>query len=96
MAAYSGKELVASKQIDDNQSVESSVDFEISGYDSITLEILEWCIQGRRARVEQVEFGQRIQFNKADLLSYTHESKRDPVSGQLSKDSVSFSVDNSK
>lgn len=96
LAAYSGKELVASKQVDDNQSVESSVDFEISGYDSITLEILEWCIQSRRARVEQVEFGQRIQFNKADLLSYTHESKRDPVSGQLSKDSVSFSVDNSK
>lgn len=96
LAAYSGKELVASKQVDNNQSVESSVDFEISGYDSITLEILEWCIQGRRARVEQIEFGQRVRFDKADLLSYTHESKRDPVSGQLSKDSVSFSVDNSK
>lgn len=96
LTAYNGSELVATKQVDDNQSVESSVDFEISGYDSISLEILEWCIQGRRARVEQVEFGLRVQFSKADLLSYTHESKRDPISGQLSKDSVSFSVDNSE
>ena len=96
LTAYNGNELVLSKQVDDNQSVESSVDFEISGYDSISLEILEWCVQGRRARVEQVEFGQRVRFNKTDLLSYTHESKRDPISGQLSKDSVSFSVDNSE
>lgn len=96
LTAYNGNELVSSKQVDDNQSVESSVDFEISGYDSINLEILEWCIQGRRARVEQVEFGQRVRFNKTDLLSYTHESNRDPISGQLSKDSVSFSVDNSE
>lgn len=96
LTAYNGNELVSSKQVDDNQSVESSVDFEISGYDSINLEILEWCVQGRRARVEQVEFGQRVRFNKTDLLSYTHESNRDPISGQLSKDSVSFSVDNSE
>ena len=96
LTAYNGNELVLSKQVDDNQSVESSVDFEISGYDSISLEILEWCVQGRRARVEQVEFGQRVRFNKTDLLSYTHESKRDPISGQLSKDSVSFSADNSE
>ena len=96
LTAYNGNELVLSKQVDDNQSVESSVDFEISGYDSISLEILEWCVQGRRARVEQVEFGQRVRFNKTDLLSYTHESKRDPISGQLSKDSVSFSIDNSE
>nr|DAH27564.1 MAG TPA: hypothetical protein [Caudoviricetes sp.] len=96
LTAYNGSEIVASKQINDNRSVESSVDFEVSGYDSINLEVLEWCIPERRARVEQVEFGQRIRFSKADLLSYTHESKRDPISGQLSKDSVSFSVDNSE
>lgn len=96
LTAYNGSEIVASKQINDNRSVESSVDFEVSGYDSINLEILEWCIPDRRARVEQVEFGQRVRFNKADLLSYTHESKRDPISGQLSKDSVSFSIDNSE
>ncbi len=96
LTAYSGNSVIASKQVDDNDSVETSVDFEIFEYDSIVLEILEWCIPNRRARIEQVEFGQRVRFNKTDLLSYTHESKRDPISGQLSKDSVSFSVDNSE
>lgn len=95
VSAYNGSSLLQENQIDDNTSVESSVDFEITGYNSIVIEILSWCIPNRRARIEQVEFGQRVRFNKEDLLSYSHESKRDPISGQLSKDSISFSVNNS-
>lgn len=95
VSAYNGSSLLQEKQIDDNTSVESSVDFEITGYNSIVIEILSWCIPNRRARIEQVEFGQRVRFNKEDLLSYSHESKRDPISGQLSKDSISFSINNS-
>lgn len=95
VSAYNGSSLLQEKQIDDNTSVESSVDFEITGYNSIVIEILSWCIPNHRARIEQVEFGQRVRFNKEDLLSYSHESKRDPISGQLSKDSISFSVNNS-
>lgn len=95
VSAYNGSSLLQEKQIDDNTSVESSVDFEITGYNSIVIEILSWCIPNRRARIEQVEFGQRVRFSKEDLLSYSHESKRDPISGQLSKDSISFSINNS-
>lgn len=95
VSAYNGSSLLQEKQIDDNTSVESSVDFEITGYNSIVIEISSWCIPNRRARIEQVEFGQRVRFNKEDLLSYSHESKRDPISGQLSKDSISFSINNS-
>lgn len=95
VSAYNGSSLLQENQIDDNTSVESSVDFEITGYDSIVIEILSWCVPNHRARIEQAEFGQRVRFNKEDLLSYSHESKRDPISGQLSKDSISFSVNNS-
>ena len=95
VSAYNGSSLLQENQIDDNTSVESSVDFEITGYNSIVIEILSWCIPNRRARIEQVEFGQRVRFSKEDLLSYSHESKRDPISGQLSKDSISFSINNS-
>ena len=95
VAVYNGSSLLQEKQIDNNTLVESSVDLEISGYDSIVIEILSWCVPNHRARIEQVEFGQRVRFNKEDLLSYSHESKRDPISGQLSKDSISFSVNNS-
>lgn len=94
--AYSGSSLISEVSITDNESVECPVDFEISDYDSIVIEVLEWCIPERRARMEQVEFGQRVRFYKSDLLSYTHESKRDPISGQLSKDSISFSINNSE
>lgn len=95
VSAYNGSSLLQEKQIDNNAFVESSVVLEISGYDSIVIEILSWCVPNHRARIEQVEFGQRVRFNKEDLLSYSHESKRDPISGQLSKDSISFSVNNS-
>lgn len=95
VSAYNGSSLLQEKQIDNNTLVESSVDLEISGYNSIVIEILSWCVPNHRARIEQVEFGQRVRFNKEDLLSYSHESKRDPISGQLSKDSISFSVNNS-
>lgn len=95
VSAYNGSSLLQEKHIDNNTLVESSVDLEISGYDSIVIEILSWCVPNHRARIEQVEFGQRVRFNKEDLLSYSHESKRDPISGQLSKDSISFSINNS-
>ena len=95
VSAYKGSTLLSENQIIDNNSIETPVEFEISNYDSIVLEVIEWCIPNRRARVEQIEFGQRVRFDKKDLLSYSHQSKRDPISGQLSKDSISFSIDNS-
>ena len=95
VSAYKGTALLLEKQIDNNDSIETSIEFEISNYDSVVIEILEWCIPNRRARISQVEFGQRVRFIKTDLLSYSHKSKRDPISGQLSKDSISFSIDNS-
>lgn len=95
VSAYKGTVLLLEKQIDNNDSIETSIEFEISNYDSVVIEVLEWCIPNRRARISQVEFGQRVRFSKTDLLSYSHKSKRDPISGQLSKDSISFSIDNS-
>lgn len=95
VSAYKGSTLLSENQINDNNSIETPVEFEVSNYDSIVLEVIEWCIPNRRARVEQIEFGQRVRFDKKDLLSYSHQSKRDPISGQLSKDSISFSIDNS-
>lgn len=95
VSAYKGTTLLLEKQIDNNDSIETSIEFEISNYDSVVIEVLEWCIPNRRARISQVEFGQRVRFSKTDLLLYSHKSKRDPISGQLSKDSISFSIDNS-
>ena len=95
LTAYSGKTVVSTKAVTDNDSVALDVDWEISGYDSISIEILEWCIPDRRARIEKIQLGQFIVFEKNDIFSYKHESTRDPISGQLPNDSITFTVDNS-
>lgn len=96
LTAYSGDTQVSTITVNDNSSVRVEVDWEISGYDKITLEVLSWCLPDRRARIEWFMVGFRLVYTKNNLISYTHESNRDPISGQLSKDSISFSLDNSQ
>lgn len=96
LTAYSGDTQVSTITVNDNNDVRSEVDWEISGYDKITLEVLSWCLPDRRARIEWFMVGFRLTYTKNNLISYTHESNRDPISGQLSKDSISFSLDNSQ
>lgn len=57
--------------------------------------VKKWSIPNRRARVEWIFFGFQKVYEKKDIVSYTHTSSRDPISGQLSKDSIEFSLDNS-
>lgn len=57
--------------------------------------VKKWSIPNRRARVEWIFFGFQKVYDKNDIVSYTHTSSRDPISGQLSKDSIEFSLDNS-
>lgn len=96
LTAYSGDTQVSTITVNDNNDVRAEVDWEISGYDKITLEVLSWCLPDRRARIEWFMVGFRLTYTKNNLISYTHESNRDPISGQLSKDSISFSLDNSQ
>ena len=96
LTAYPGDTQVSTITVNDNNSVRAEVDWEISGYDKITLEVLSWCLPDRRARIEWFMVGFRLTYTKNNLISYTHESNRDPISGQLSKDSISFSLDNSQ
>lgn len=96
LTAYSGDTQVSTITVNDNNSFRAEVDWEISGYDKITLEVLSWCLPDRRARIEWFMAGFRLVYTKNNLISYTHESNRDPISGQLSKDSISFSLDNSQ
>lgn len=95
LTTYSGGTIVSTKTVTDNKSAVSDISWEIAGYDSISIQILSWCLDNRRARLEQIKLGQFIVFNKNDIFSYKHDSVRDPISGQLPNDSVTFTVDNS-
>lgn len=95
VTSYNGTTVVDTYSFTDNSNVNCEVDCRLNNYDSISIQVLEWCLPQHRARIEQVQLGKNVIFNKGDLMSYTHTSSRDPISGQLPEDSVKFSIDNS-
>ena len=96
LTAYKGTAVVSTITVSNNRSVYSETEWEIYGYDSIAIDILEWSIPNRRARIEWIMVGFHKIYSKKDLVSYTHTSSRDPISAQLPKDSIEFSLDNSQ
>lgn len=96
VTSYNGVDVVDRVVVQDNDSVETTVEHDFSKYDSIVIEILDWCVPNRRARIEYILLGIKIVFAKKDVISFTHISSRDPISGQLSADGIDFSVDNSQ
>lgn len=95
VSAYLGAKKLKTVTVNGNKSIRSDVEVELSGFDAVELEVLKWCLPDRRVRVEQVKIGRYLVFDKTKILSYSHSSARDPISGQLSQDSISFSLDNS-
>lgn len=95
VSAYLGTNKLTTVTVNGNKSVRSDVEAELSGFDAVEIEILKWCLPDRRVRVEQVKIGRYLVFDKTKILSYSHSSARDPISGQLSQESISFSLDNS-
>lgn len=93
--AFNAGVSVAKSQNAAGGSVESFLEMELSNFDTLVVKVLEWCLPKRCFRIEKIEFGRKVTFDKRNLFSYTHESKRDPISGQLSKESIKFTVDNS-
>lgn len=95
VTSYLETKALNSVTVTGNKSISSEAEIELSGFDAIEVEVLDWCIPNRKARVEQLRIGQYLIFDKTKILSYSHTSSRDPISGQLSQDSISFSLDNS-
>lgn len=95
VSAYLGTSKLKTVTVNGNKSVRSDVEAELSGFDAVEIEVLKWCLPDRRVRIEQVKIGRYLVFDKTKILSYSHSSARDPISGQLSQESISFSLDNS-
>lgn len=95
VSAYLGAKKLKTVTVNGNKSIRSDVEVELSGFDAVELEVLKWCLPDRRVRVEQMKIGRYLAFDKTKILSYSHSSARDPISGQLSQESISFSLDNS-
>lgn len=92
VVAKNGDSVVASTTVTNNQDTKVLVDIEISGFDNITVEPVEWCLPHRRVRLEKIALGHAITFNKGDLVSYKHEHSGDILCGELPKNMIQFSV----
>ena len=72
----------------------SQVPMDIENFDSIVIEILEWSLPYRRARVNDVFVGLRRIYSKNDLVSYSHTQSVDLLSAALPSNKVTFSLRN--
>ncbi len=98
VTAKNGEEIVA--QSNSNTVIETTgnktlVYLDISNYDSVTITIHDWCLPNHRPRVDRVLLGLDVTFTKAELLSFTHEQRGSIITGELPKNSINFSIDNS-
>lgn len=103
LTAYNGANVVSTINVSNNYPEElngtraySETEWAIKNYDSIAIDILKWSVPNRRARIEWIMVGFHRIYDKSNIMSFTHTSSRDPISAQLSKDSIEFTLDNSK
>lgn len=95
VTARNGNTIVAQTTITDNKDRVSAVFLELVNYNSISVEILDWCVPYRRARIERIIVGHELKLTKDDILSFKHEQQGDLLSGELPKYSIEFTLDNS-
>ena len=94
VTAYNGSSWVAQVTASNNTMPISQVPVDIENFDSIVIEILEWSLPYRRARVNDVFVGLRRIYSKNDLVSYSHTQSVDLLSAALPSNKVTFSLRN--
>lgn len=97
VSVYNDSTLVASKTVSDNDSVTSVVSMNVSGsYNKVVVTINQWSVPNHRQRIDSLCYGFHWIFGKNDIMSYTHEQSGDLLSAEVSKNEITFSLDNSK
>lgn len=76
------------------KSTQTILEGEIGGYDQITIEVLEWSVPRRRARIEGVYLGIEKTYTKSDIMSFSASMFVDPLSAALPKYEFTFELDN--
>lgn len=87
--------IITSYAVNDNADVTNVLEFDYNNWNKITIEILEWCLPNKRARMEEVVIGIERTYTKKDLMGYEHSQSCDILSGALPKNSITFKLDNS-
>lgn len=94
VTAKNGDTVVAETTVTDNTDLVSVVNLELSNYDSVTVTVLNWCLPYRRVRIDKIALGHHLTMGKGEILSFTHEQYGELNSGELTKNSIEFSINN--
>lgn len=92
--AKNGEEVVTYRKVEGNTSQVTSLFEHMQNYDNIEINVLDWSLPSRRVRIENVIIGQVLTFNKRDIFDFTHEQAGHLNSGELPKNSITFTLDN--
>ena len=94
VTVYDSGSPVVTETITGNTDIISVIETEISSYDEVQIEIVEWCLPQRRARIEDIYLGVKKIFQKGDLLGFEHSQNVDLISSVLPKSQVVFQINN--
>ena len=94
ITAKNGDEVVYESTVTDNTAQTSAIFAKLQNYDSITITVHAWSLPHRRVRLEKITIGHVLTFYKKDIFSYTHEQTGHLNSGELPKNSITFTLDN--
>ena len=94
ITAKNGDAVVYESTVTDNTAQVSAIFAQLQNYDSITITVHAWSLPYRRVRMEKITIGHVLTFSKKDIFSYTHEQTGHLNSGELPKNSITFTLDN--
>lgn len=94
ITAKNGGTVVYESTITDNTKPVSAIFAQLQNYDSIAITVHGWSLPNRRVRIEKITIGHILTFYKKDIFSYTHEQTGHLNSGELPKNSITFTLDN--
>lgn len=96
VVAYNGTTVVNSTVVSGNTGLVSVVALDIADYNKISIIVNKWQLPHHRARIADIFLGIKYTLTKKDIMDYAHEQIGDSLSASLPKNSVTFSLDNTK
>lgn len=94
ITARNGDRVVLERHVVGNTSQVTAIFEQLQNYDSLTITVHSWDLPYRRARIEKVVMGYVMTFSKKDIFDFTHEQTGHLNSGELPKNSIEFTLDN--
>lgn len=94
LTAYLNGAFVNSTTITNNTELSNQVNFDVRGYNRIDIQIKEWCLPYRRARIEDITIGFYALFNNANIFQLDHTNSADPLGSYIPENTLVFKIDN--